>query len=361
MEIGNIKVENNIFLAPMAGVNDVGFRALASFFGAGMTYTEMVSAKGLIYGEGKSLKNILNQDFINSEPKMSANKTAWLLLTENVEDKKAIQIFGSDPKFMINACQSDYLDKFDLIDINMGCPAPKIIKNGEGSALMKDIEKAEELIKACVSSTNKPISVKFRKGYKKDNAVEFAKMCERAGASVIAIHPRFTSQGYGGIADYEVIKEVKKAVKIPVIGSGDVKDFETYKRILETGVDGVMIGRASLGNPMIFKQLNDFNNKKTPIPLFKFIQKGDFFKDIISKEDLKTLEENENYIKYLCAKKHVTILRRYFAENYLTKYMRKHMLWYASGLKSGADLKQKIARSVDLDQSLEWLKNSFLL
>lgn len=354
MKLKNLKT-NNIFLAPMAGVNDVGFRALASFFGAGLTYTEMISAKGLIYGEGKASKNVLNLDFIKAEPKISSNKTALMLLTENIEDKKAVQIFGNDEKFMAKACQNEYLAKFDLIDINMGCPAPKIVKNGEGSALMANIDKAEEIIKACVEATNKPITVKFRKGYKKDNAVEFAKMCEIAGASAITIHPRFMSQGYGGKADYELLKEIKKSVKIPVIGSGDVKDIDSYRRMLASGVDAVMIGRASLGNPMIFKELNDFNSKKS-ISLLKYVQKNDFFKDILTKEDLKNLEMNESYIKYICAKKHISILRKYFSEKYLVKYMRKHMLWYANGLKNRADLKQNIARSNDLNQSLEWLK-----
>lgn len=355
MKIKSLKTNNSIFLAPMAGVNDVGFRALASFFGAGLTYTEMVSAKGLIYGEGKASKSVLNPDFIKAEPKISSNKTALMLLTEKIEDKKAVQIFGNDEKFMAKACQNEHLKKFDLIDINMGCPAPKIVKNGEGSALMANIEKAKDIIKECVSSTDKPITVKFRKGYKKDNAVEFAKICEDAGASAITIHPRFMNQGYGGTADYEILKEIKKSVKIPVIGSGDVRDMDSYKKMLESGVDAVMIGRASLGNPMIFKELNDFNSKKS-ISLLKYIQKNNFFQDVITKEDLENLESNENYIKYICAKKHITILRKYFSEKYLVKYMRKHMLWYANGLKSKADLKQKIAQSNDLNQSLEWLK-----
>lgn len=355
MKIKNLEFKNGIFLAPMAGINDVGFRAIARFFGAEMAFTEMVSAKGLIYGEGKALKTSLNADFIKKEPKIASNKTAWLLLTEDIEDKKAVQIFGGDSKYLARACQHELLQKFDIIDINMGCPAPKIIKNAEGSALMADTERARQIIEACISSTNKPITVKFRKGFKINNAVEFAKMCEKAGASAISVHTRFMNQGYNGIVDYDLIREIKNAVQIPVIGSGDIVDIKTYEKMIETGVDGVMIGRASFGNQIIFKQLNDHINKKS-IALINFIQKDDFFKNILTKEDIKKLKENENYIKYICAKKHISILRKYYAENFLIKYMRKHILWYAGGIKGNSELKQKIALSNDLNQSLEYLK-----
>lgn len=355
MKIGKIEFKNGLFLAPMAGVTDVGFRAIAKFFGAEMAYTEMISAKGLIYGEGKASKTILNPVFVENYPEIATNKTAWLLITDKIEDVKAVQLFGNDPKFMTKACQNNLIQKFDIIDINMGCPAPKIVKNNEGSALMGNIDKAREVITACVAATDKPVTVKFRKGFKVNNAVEFAKMCEQAGASAITIHARFMSQGYSGILDYDIIKEVKKAVKIPVIGSGDIRNIESYKKMLETGVDGVMIGRASFGNQLIFKKLSDFTNNRE-IPLVDFIQRNDFFKDVLTKEDLEQLTRNEQYIKYICAKKHVSIMREYYSENYLAKYMRKHILWYANEIKNNPNLKQKLALSNDLDKSLDWLK-----
>jgi nifR3 family TIM-barrel protein len=359
MKIGNLHFKSGIFLAPMAGVNDVGFRAIAKYFGAELAYTEMVSAKGLIYGEGKALKTPLNQDFVKSQPRIASNKSAWLLLTEDIEDKKVVQIFGGDPKFMARACQHERLQKFDIIDINMGCPAPKIIKNGEGSALMTDLDRAHQIIKTCIDATDKPVTVKFRKGLKINNAIEFAKMCEQAGASAISVHTRFANQGYSGIVDYALIKQIKAAVKIPVIGSGDIKDIETYKKMLECGVDGVMIGRASFGNPMIFKELVEFSEGKTPIRLIDFVQKDDFFSDVLTDDDLNILKKDDKFIAYICAKKHLAILRKYYAEAFLTKYLRKHMLWYANNIKLDAEAKQKIAVSNDLELSLNLLKSHF--
>ena len=356
MKIGNLEFKNNIFLAPMAGVTDVGYRALAKFFGAEICYTEMVSAKGLIYGQNKALTLPLNQKFIEENPKFAKNKSAWLLLAEEIETPKAVQIFGADPKFMANACKLDLLDEFDIIDINMGCPAPKIIRNGEGSSLMLTPEVAEAIIKECVKVSNRPVTVKFRKGFKTENAEEFAKMCERAGASAITIHGRLMTQGYSGIVDYETIKKVKSAVKIPVIGSGDVKDEPTLRKMLETGVDGVMIGRASYGNPVIFKTLTEILEGKEPEKMSKFILRNDFFKDVLTNQDLEIIDQNEEYVKYICAKKHIQILRKYYAEEFLVKYMRKHMLWYASGVKGRPEVKQKIAMSNNLEKSLDYLK-----
>lgn len=359
MNIDNLNFKNGLFLAPMAGVTDVGFRAIAKFFGAELTWTEMVSAKGLFYGDKKPFKTSLNCSFIEKFPEIASNKTALLLLSEEIEDIKGVQIFGNETEFMSKACQNSLIDKFNLIDINMGCPAPKIVKNGEGSALMENIEKARKIIESCVASSSKPVTVKFRKGYKTNNAVSFAKMCERAGASAITIHSRLMTEGYGGQVDYDIVTEVKKSVKIPVIGSGDVRDINSYKKMLSTGVDAVMVGRGSLGNQTIFKELSEYINKRK-ISLVKFIQKGDFFKDILTEEDLSILEKNEDYIKYLCAKKHLLILRKYYRESFLIKYMRKHMLWYANGLKIDTQTKQKLALSNDLSESLNILKDAVL-
>lgn len=356
MKIGNIELKNNIFLAPMAGVSDVGFRAIACFFGAEIAFFEMISAKGLVFGQGKALPTALNPNFASSNPKISSNKSAWLLISTDEEKIKAAQIFGSDPKFMARACKLALLEEFDIIDINMGCPAPKIIRNGEGSALMDNIDVAREIIVECKKATNKPITVKFRKGFKTENAVEFAKMCEEAGANAITIHGRLASQGYSGKVDYDVVSRVKKAVKIPVIGSGDVDGEETLLKMLETGVDGVMVGRASFGNPAIFKTLNEIKDGREKEPIEKFVQKGEFFKDVLTGEDVELLSKNEKYIKYICAKKHIQILRQFYSENFLVKYMRKHMLWYSNGVKGSAELKKKIALSNNLNDSLLWLK-----
>lgn len=346
MKIGELEFKNGLFLAPMAGVTDVAFRAICKLHGAELCYTEMVSARGLIFGEEKALsgvknienfsedetflkKNILNKEFIKNNPDFSKNKTATLLLTEEIESPKVVQLFGNDPEIMAKACQHKLIQKFDIIDINMGCPAPKIIKNGEGSKLMDNFDLAEKIIVACKNATDKPITVKFRKGFKKNVAVQFAKMCERAGADAITIHGRLASEMYGGTVDYETIKAVKEGVKIPVIGSGDVRDCVSYQKMIETGVDGVMIGRGALGKPYIFAELKDE----------KIAQGG--------------------ALKFECAKKHIEILRKYFKEEFLVKYMRKHMLWYASG-SNKKEIKQKIALSNDLDESLNLLKELLL-
>ena len=346
MKIAELEFKNGLFLAPMAGVTDVAFRAICKSHGAELCYTEMVSARGLIFGEEKALsgvknienfsedetflkKNILNKEFIKNNPDFSKNKTATLLLTEEIESPKVVQLFGNDPEIMAKACQHKLIQKFDIIDINMGCPAPKIIKNGEGSKLMDNFDLAEKIIVACKNATDKPISVKFRKGFKKNVAVQFAKMCERAGADAITIHGRLASEMYGGTVDYETIKAVKESVKIPVIGSGDVRDCASYQKMIETGVDGVMIGRGALGKPYIFAELKDE----------KIAQGG--------------------ALKFECAKKHIEILRKYFKEEFLVKYMRKHMLWYASG-SNKKEIKQKIALSNDLDESLNLLKELLL-
>lgn len=346
MKIGELEFKNGLFLAPMAGVTDVAFRAICKLHGAELCYTEMVSARGLIFGEEKALsgvknienfsedetflkKNILNKEFIKNNPDFSKNKTATLLLTEEIESPKVVQLFGNDPEIMAKACQHKLIQKFDIIDINMGCPAPKIIKNGEGSKLMDNFDLAEKIIVACKNATDKPITVKFRKGFKKNVAVQFAKMCERAGADAITIHGRLASEMYGGTVDYETIKAVKESVKIPVIGSGDVRDCASYQKMIETGVDGVMIGRGALGKPYIFAELKDE----------KIVQGG--------------------AVKFECAKKHIEILRKYFKEEFLVKYMRKHMLWYASG-SNKKEIKQKIALSNDLDESLNLLKELLL-
>ena len=237
LKIKNVELKSNLILAPMAGLSDVAFRNMCLKFGAGLVCTEMVSAKALSY------KN---------------KKTEDLLITLDDEVPKAVQIFGHEPEVMAEAVKNPLLAKFDIIDINMGCPAPKIVKNGDGSALLKNFDLAEQIISACVNATDKPITVKFRIGFDEGEniAVDFARMCEKAGAAAITVHGRTTKQGYSGIVNYEAIKQVKQAVNIPVFANGNCETREDYENILKiTGADGIMIGRASLGSPEIFEEI----------------------------------------------------------------------------------------------------------
>ena len=294
-----------LILAPMAGVTDVGFRAICSSFGADATVTEMLSARAMEHN-----------------PK----KTEFMTLTTEAEKIKIAQIFGHEADFMERAIKNPLLQKFDSFDINMGCPAPKIVKNGEGSALMDNLSLASKIISACKSATDKPVSVKFRKGSKSENFREFARMCQDSGADFVTFHARTVEQGYSGKADLEAIATVKADLKIPVVGNGDVIDVESYQKMKQTGVDGVMIGRGATGHPWIFS-----------------ILKG----------------ENEKIDKYEVVKKHIEILREHFEENWLKLYIRKHLLWYASDFPMSANLRFKLATCDDIDQCLKILKESF--
>ena len=308
MKIKNIETSSNIFLAPMAGVTDIGFRKICRDFGAGLTYTEMISVKGLYYDN---------------------KKTQTMLQLADNERPSCVQLFGSDPDIFRKVIMSGALDKFDIIDINMGCPAPKIVNNGDGSKLLCDINKAREIISACVKATDKPITVKFRMGYNNGEniAVKFAKMCEEEGASAITIHPRTREQFYSGSADLSVIKEVKQAVSIPVIGNGDVVDEKSYKAMLDTGCDAVMIGRGALGNPEIFSLLlgRDVNKSKL---------------DII--------------------KEHLALIRQiYGSEKALVTSFRKHLLWYVSNYHLSTVLKVELMKYETMDEILKVLEDFF--
>lgn len=297
--------DNPILLAPMAGVTDVGFRNLASSFGASATVTEMLSARAMMHN-----------------PK----KTEFMTLTTDAEKIKIAQIFGHEPLFLAKATQSALLEKFDGFDINMGCPAPKIVKNGEGAALMDNLPLAAKIITAVKNSTDKPVSVKFRKGKQKENFLEFAKMCEESGADFVTFHARTVEQGYSGKADLEAIAKVKASLSIPVIGNGDVVDKESFECMKSTGVDGVMIGRGAMGKPW----------------LFELLKKG------------KTKPD-----KFEVVKKHIQILREHFEESWLKLYIRKHLLWYACDLPMSASVRQRLATCDDVDACLEILRDAF--
>ena len=302
MKIGNIEV-GNLFLAPLAGVSEIGFRSVCKMCGADTTCTEMINAKAMRFGN---------------------ENTKQLLLTEENENIKIVQIFGNSAEDLAKVCASKELEKFDIIDLNFGCPAPKIVKNGEGSALLKDLNKLEEIVKACVNATDKPVTAKFRIGFEEGHnvAVEVAKICERNGIKAITVHGRTREQMYSGKVDYETIKKVKQSVSIPVIGNGDVFDKESYQKMLDTGVDGVMIARGALGRPWIFAEL-----KNLPTP---------------------------NKMEII--KKHIEVLRKYYSESWICTNIRKHLLWYAQGVEGAAKIRLKLATTTNLDEALSLLE-----
>lgn len=307
MKIGNVEIANDLLLAPMAGYTDVGFRKICRDFGCALSYTEMVSAKALIY---------------------DSQKTKDLLLTAENEIPKAVQIFGNDANIMAEVCKNELLDKFDIIDINMGCPAPKIVKNGEGSFLLTDIKKATNIVDSCVKATNKPITVKMRLGYNDDNvALDFAKSFESVGASAVTIHGRTKNQMYSGKANYNEIAKIKQQLTIPVIANGDVVDKTSYNKIkAETNADFVMIGRGAVGNPFIFSE-------------------------ILSREYKKD--------KFYCINEHIDILKKYYNERFIVLNMRKHIASYFKNEKVANNKKLEFMKMESIDEVLEFCKNIF--
>ena len=307
VKIGNITTKNNLFLAPLAGYSDAALRVVCSDFGAGLCFTEMVSCKGLKY---------------------SPKKSQELLFTYDSEEIKACQIFGNDPDIMGEIACSDYLKKFDIIDINMGCPVPKIYNNGEGSALLNDIKLASKIITA-VKKSNKPVSVKFRIGITENNYVttDFAKMCEDSGADMITIHGRVRTAIYQGEPNYAEIEKAKKAVKIPVIGNGGIFTKQDADNMVNnTGVDGVMVARGAINNPMIFSEILDSQPKFT-------------FKEEILKH-LKLLEE------------------RYGKERTAIVF-RKQMAFYLKGIKNSKTLKERVFSATNSSEIESIILSSF--
>lgn len=315
MKIGNIEIKNNIALAPMAGVTDLPFRILCKEMGCGLLYTEMVSAKAILY------KNK------NTEPLLETNKD---------EGPIAVQLFGSDPEIMGNMAKKISEERsFDIIDINMGCPVPKIVNNHEGSYLMKEPELVGKIISNIVSKVDKPVTVKIRKGFdeKHVNAVEIAKIAEANGASAIAVHGRTREQYYSGEADYGVIAEVKRAVDIPVIGNGDIRGVEDAKRMYEiTGCDGIMIGRAARGNPWIFESISRFFENGT----------------------VNEPPETEEIKKMIL--RHAKLLIKYKGEYTGIREMRKHVAWYTTGMPHSSTIRNLVNQTESFEE-LEKLIN----
>lgn len=300
MKIGNLELENNVFLAPMAGVTDLPFRILCKEMGCGLVYSEMVSAKGILY-DNKNTTELLEID-----PK---------------ERPVAVQLFGSDPEILGAMAKKIEQYPIDIIDVNMGCPAPKIVKNGEGSCLMKTPELVGRIVKSLVESQSKPVTIKFRKGFDDDhvNAVEIAKIAEANGASAVAVHGRTREQYYSGKADWDIIKQVKAAVNIPVIGNGDVFTPQDAKNLLEhTGCDAIMVGRGAQGNPWIFKRI------------LHYLQTGELLPEPTAEERVEK------------ALRHAQMLIDYKGEYIGVREMRKHMAWYMKGMPGAAELRGKL-------------------
>lgn len=315
LKIGNVELENNLILAPMAGVTDLPFRVICKEMGAGMVCTEMVSSRAMLHDDSKTMK---------------------LLNTEGEKRPISFQIFGSDEESIADATRK--ITKFaDIIDINMGCPAPKVVKNGDGSKLLLDLEKARMIMETVVKNSTVPVTLKFRKGWDKEHIVaeEIAKIAEEVGISAITIHGRTRTEFFSGDVDLEIIKRVKESVSIPVIGNGNIVDEESALEMFEkTGVDGIMIGRGSFGNPWIFRNIKHYletgEKLEEPTPKEKL--------EIIKKQiDLTVEEKGEIALKEL----------------------RKHIAWYTKNLKNSSEFRNSINKIESKEKLIETIEEYF--
>lgn len=317
LNIGNLKLENNILLAPMAGITDLPFRLICEKFNPGITTTEMVSSKAILYNDEKTKK---------------------LINITNEKRPIAIQIFGSDIEAMSYA--SKYVSNIaDVVDINMGCPAPKVTKNGDGSSLLKDIDHAGEIIDAVVKNSTVPVSLKIRLGWDKENivATEIAKIAERVGVSMITVHGRTRSEFYSGKANLEEIAKVKDSVKIPVIGNGDIVDEESAENMFKnTNVDGIMIGRGAIGNPWIFERVKYYLKTGNKLPNLSLNEK----RKIITEHFLLELQEKGEY----------TGIREF----------RKHLAYYSKGLGKASEFRKKINTLEKSEEVIECINEYFV-
>lgn len=306
MKINNLIFNNPIILSPMAGVGDFAFRNLCRKFGADFSYSEMINVLALLHDDKKTNK---------------------MLYTLPNEKPVGIQLFGNDEDAFKKVVGLKKLEKFDLIDLNFGCPAPKIFRNNSGSALLGDVVKISKIVKACCDGTNKPVTCKIRIGLDDEhiNAKEIAIACEESGCKAITVHGRTKQQQYSKTVDYEQIALVKSSVKIPVIGNGDVRDKESYQKMLSTKVDGVSLARASLGTPWIFSVLKN---------------------------------KCENFSVIDVIKEHVCEMGKMYTKEFLSKYFRKHFLWYLKNYKAD-ELKRECCEMKDIDLTLSKLELFF--
>lgn len=317
LTIGNVELKNNVILAPMAGVTDLPFRVLCKEQGAGLLCMEMVSAKAIYYG---------------------SKNTEELMKISPAEMPVSLQLFGSDADIMADMAKKIEEKPFAILDINMGCPVPKVVNNGEGSALMKNPKLAEEIITKMVKAVKKPVTVKIRKGFDEAhlNAVEMAKIAEASGAAAVAVHGRTREQYYAGKADWECIRAVKEAVKIPVIGNGDVTDALSAERLLkETGCDGVMVGRAAQGNPFIFREITEY------------LETGVIPPKPTPEEVRATIE------------RHARMQMEEKGEYTGVREMRKHLSWYTVGYPNSAKYRQMINSMETMEELLHSLDMVF--
>lgn len=316
LKIGNVELENNLILAPMAGVTNLPFRIVCKDYGAGMVCTEMASAKAMFHND---------------------QKTKRLFNTEGEKRPISFQVFGSELESMAYAVK--YMSDFaDIIDINMGCPAPKVVKNGDGSKLLLDLKKAQEIIETAVKNSKVPVTVKFRKGWDKENivAVNIAQIAEQAGASAVTIHGRTRSEFYTGKADWDIIKKVKQSVNIPVIGNGDIVDEESALQMFEkTGVDGIMIGRGSFGNPWIFRNIKHY------------LETGEKLPQPTNNEKLEVME------------KHIELAVKEKGEDVAIKELRKHIAWYTKNLKNSSEFRNSINKVEKKEELISKLEEYF--
>lgn len=309
IKIGNVEINNNVFLAPMAGITDVPYRSICKEFGAGLTYSEMISVKGMHYND---------------------EKTKLLMKKAENETPFAVQIFGSDADILAKVAE-EISDSADIIDMNMGCPAPKVVKNGDGSKLMLSPDLIDEITKKVVEKAKVPVTIKIRKGWDKEhvNAVQIAKIAEKNGISAITVHGRTREEFYSGKADWDIIKEVKDSVSIPVIGNGDITGIEAANEIFEkTNCDAIMIGRASLGNPWIFEEI------------------------ISGQKVNKTCEDVKKMIE-----KHLEMLIKEKGEYTAIREMRKHIAWYIKGFANAAEIRKRVNEIDELEELKNMIQN----
>ena len=307
LKIGNVILDNNLILAPMAGVSDLPFRLLCKEQGAGLVCMEMISAKAIFY-QNKNTESLLE---IHPD-----------------EGNVSLQLFGSDPKIMSEMAKKIEERPFSILDVNMGCPVPKVVNNHEGSALMKNPKLVGEIVTALVKAIEKPVTIKIRAGFSDNdrNAVEIAKIAQECGASAVAVHGRTREQYYSGNADWDIIAQVKDALSIPVIGNGDVIDGKSAKALLEaTGCDGIMIGRALQGNPFLFREISHY------LETGQELQKP-------TRQEIK-----DTIIK------HSKLMLEYKGEYIAVREMRKHVSWYSTGIPGAAKLRAKVNEMETMD------------